>query len=75
MQVGTIARNSTLDLEVPSGRLKVEARLDWGRSAPLEIDGTPDGTVEIEVSNRWGVWLALWAITFGYHSYLMLRRL
>jgi transposase-like protein len=31
-QVGTIARDAVLDLEVPSGTLTIEARIDWGRS-------------------------------------------
>ena len=29
-EVGTIARNSVLDLRVPSGPVTIEARLDWG---------------------------------------------
>jgi hypothetical protein len=33
-QVGTIARNSSLEIEVPCGGLRNEARIDWGRSLP-----------------------------------------
>ena len=36
-EVGTIARNAALDLEVPSGPLKIEARLDWWL-----VEGWPD---------------------------------
>src|ERR1700692_1975903 len=73
-KVGTIARNSVLNLEVPSGPLTVEARVDWGRSRPLTIAATPDQRIEIEVSNHWGALLGLWAITFGYRSYLTLKQ-
>jgi hypothetical protein len=71
---GSIARNSVLDLDVPSGPLKVEARVDWGRSQPVMIEAQPDQTVEVEVSNHWGPWLAPWAITFGASSYLTLKQ-
>jgi hypothetical protein len=40
-EVGIIARNSVLDVEVPCGMITVEARLDWGRSQPLTIEATP----------------------------------
>jgi hypothetical protein len=72
---GSIARDSVLDLEVPSGTLTIEARIDWGRSRPLTIEAVPGKRIDIEVSNHWGALLALWAITFGYRSYLMLKQL
>jgi hypothetical protein len=72
-QVGTIARDAVLDVEVPSGPLTVEARIDWGRSRPLTIEAAPDQKIEIEVSNHWGTPLALWAITFGFRTYLTLK--
>jgi len=71
---GSISRNSVLNLAVPGGPLKVEARVDWGRSRPLTIEAAPERTVEVEVSNHWGAFLALWAITFGFRSYLTLRQ-
>jgi hypothetical protein len=74
-QVGTIARDAVLDLEVPSGPLTIEARIDWGRSQPLTVEATPDQRIEIEVSNHWGALLALWGITFGFRTYLTLKRL
>jgi hypothetical protein len=74
-EVGTIGRNSMVEFLVPSGRLIVEAGVDWGRSIPIEIDARPDQTVTIEVANRWGALLGLWAITFGSDSYLQLRQL
>ncbi len=74
-QVGTIMRNSVLELEVPSGPLKIEARIDWGRSEPLYIEAPAGKTVAIEVANHWGALLAIWAITFGSKSYLTLKQL
>ncbi len=74
-QVGTIARDAVLDLEVPRGPLTIEARIDWCRSQPLTIEATPDQRIEIEVLNNWGALLALWGITFGFRTYLILKRL
>jgi hypothetical protein len=75
MQVGTMANDTVLDLEVPSGPLTIQARLDWCRSRPLMIEAAPNQRIEIEVSNHWGALLGLWAITFGFGSYLTLKRL
>ncbi len=74
-EAGTIARDSVLDLEVPSGPLTIEARIDWGRSRPLTIEAAPGERIEVEVLNHWGALLALWGITFGFRTYLTLKRL
>lgn len=75
VQLGAIGRDAALDLEVPCGPLTIEARLDWGRSQPLMIVATPDEKIEIEVANHWGALLALWGSTFGFRTYLILKRL
>ena len=66
-----------LNIEVPSGALNIEARVDWLRSRPLLIEATPDQKIEIEVSNRTGgLWaITLWATTFGFRSSLVLEQL
>jgi hypothetical protein len=74
-QAGTIGRDAVLDLEVPCGPVTIEARIDWGRSQPLTVEAVPGRRIEIEVSNHWGSLLALWGITFGFRSYLTLKRL
>lgn len=74
-EIGTIARNSVADFQVPSGRLTVAARIDWGRSQPLMIEVKPGKRIEIEVSNTRGPLLAIWAITFGAGKYLTLKQL
>jgi hypothetical protein len=73
--VGTIARNSVLDLEVPAGPRTIEARIDWARSRPLTTEAVPNRTIEVQVSNDWNPILALWAITFGAGNYLTLKQL
>jgi|SRR5215813_957645 len=73
--VGSIARDAVLNLEVPSGPLTIEARIDWGRSRPLTLEAVPGKKIDIEVSNHWGALLGLWAVTFGYRSYLLLKQL
>jgi hypothetical protein len=72
-QAGTIARNSAIELDVPSGRLKVQAKLDWCVSRSLMIEVAPGQTAELAVSNHWGALLSLWAVTFGAGSYLLLQ--
>jgi hypothetical protein len=74
-QVGAVARAAVLDLEVPSGPLTIEARIDWARSQPLTLDATPDRRTEVEVSNHWGALLGIWGVTFGFRTYLTLKRL
>ena len=74
-RVGRLPRDSVLNLEVPSGPITIEARLDWGRSRPLTIEAAPGKTIEVEVSNTWGALLALWGATFGFRSYLTLEQL
>jgi hypothetical protein len=69
---GKIAADSTLDIAAPAGDVTIQARIDWGRSRPLTINAPAGRTIEIEVSNRWGAFLALWAVTFGINSYLLL---
>jgi hypothetical protein len=70
---GRIGRNSVLELEVPSGSVTLEARLDWCRSQPLKIVAPAGQTVAIEAVNNWGPLLALWGVTFGCRSYLKLE--
>ena len=70
--VGKIGNNSTLEIAAPAGSMTIEARIDWARSQPLTIKTVPHQTFEIEVRNHWGASRALWAITFGRGSYLLL---
>jgi hypothetical protein len=71
-EAGKISHNGVLEVETPAGAVTIEARIDWARSQPLMANTTPGQTVEIEVTNRWGALSALWAITFGRNSYLLL---
>ena len=71
-EAGKIGNNGTLEIRVPAGPVTIEARLDWVRSQPLKIDAVPGQTIEIEVRNHWGASRALWAISFGRNSYLVL---
>jgi hypothetical protein len=73
-RVGLIGRNSVLDVTHSSGRLQIEARIDWCRSEPLTVDAKPGQNIQVEVSNNWGAALALWGVTFGSRTYLILKR-
>ena len=71
-KAGRVGNDSTLEIVVPAGSITIEARLDWARSQPLTIHTVPRQTYEIEVRNHWGTARALWAISFGRSSYLLL---
>jgi hypothetical protein len=71
---GSIGHDSTLEIAAPAGAITLLAKLDWVRSAPLTIHTVPRQVVEIEVRNHWGLGRALWAITFGRNSYLLLTQ-
>jgi hypothetical protein len=72
--VATIGRNAVVEVDVPGGPLTIEGCIDWCGSAPLVVEGRPGETIEVEVSNPWSAWLALWAVTFGRRRYLVLER-
>lgn len=74
-QAGTIGRNSVLEIQAPRGTITVEARVDWCRSEPLTIDAKSCQQIEIEVSNKRGLFGGLSAVTSGYRSYLKLELL
>jgi hypothetical protein len=73
--VGNIAPHAVLDLDIPNGPLTIQARVDWCRSQPLEIESTASDRIEVEVSNNWGALLGIWGSTFGFRNYLALKRL
>jgi hypothetical protein len=72
--VGTIGNGGTLEVKVAPGVTTIEAEIDWAKAKPLTVTTTPRQTTEIEVRNRWGLLLALWAITFGRNEYLLLTQ-
>ena len=71
--VGRLDPRGRLDVTVPPGFHRIEARVDWCRSRPMDIDLRPGEAVGVEVTNTYGAILALWAITFGMFDYLTLR--
>jgi hypothetical protein len=74
-RIGIITHDSVVDFNVPCGTLLIEARSGWGGSRPLTVNVAPEHSAEIEVSNRWGPLLAIWAVTFRRGSYLTVREL
>lgn len=74
-EVGVINHGSVFELEVPSGSLIIQGRIDWCRSSPLKVKVDPGQTIEIVISNDWPLLLALWAYTFGSRNLLTLKRI
>ncbi len=75
VEVGTVRNHSIVDFAVPSGLLTIEARIDWGRSPPLQVEAPSGGRVNIAIANRWGALLSLWGMAFRYRRYLTLTLL
>jgi len=73
-KVGVVEPGAVGDFAVPSGRLSVEACMDWAESEPITVDTAPGQRVDLEVTNHGGALLALWAKAFPTDSYLSLHR-
>ena len=72
-EIGRIKRDRSFSVELPVGRIALEARIDWTRSEPLLFLMRADDTVDVEVANTHGALKAGWAITHGRDTYLTLR--
>lgn len=75
---GVIRAGTALTLELPVGRHKVVARIDWCSSNVLDVAVRAEDATEIEVgSNALAAagLAALYSITFGRSKYLYLRPL
>jgi hypothetical protein len=72
--VGTVDPDSVIELRVPSGHLRVEARMDWAESRPLMVRTAPGNRVDLEISHRSGSLVTFWAKIFPTDTYLSLRR-
>lgn len=72
-EVGTVGPASVAEFPVPSGRLTIEACIDWAESPPLTVEPAPGQRIDIEVSNSGGPLLALWTKAFPTGGYLTLR--
>jgi hypothetical protein len=47
---GRLRRGEELRVDVPAGRHRVQARIDWTGSPPVEVDVPPSGTVTVTVT-------------------------
>jgi hypothetical protein len=74
-EVGIVEPGSIIDFRVPSGRLQVEACIDWAESTPLKVETRPGQRIDIEVANHGGKFLKAWSRAFPTDRYLSLRRL
>lgn len=74
-ELGSVAQDSVVDFQVPSGPLLIEAYCDWAGSPPLTVEVAPNDRIDIEVANAWRPMRALWTFAFRPNSYLTLRQL
>jgi hypothetical protein len=60
-RLASITNGQSTVLELPAGRHKVVARVDWhGSSKPLAIDVAPQGSTHVKVGTAVGWWHWLW---------------
>ena len=73
-EVARLSKNSEISIDVPSGPVWAEARIDWCGSNTLSLDAQPGKAITIEVTNTYGAWRAAWAVTARPYNYLTLTR-
>jgi hypothetical protein len=69
--VGAVDPDSVIELRVPSGQLRVEARMAWAESPPLTVRTMPGNRIDIELIHRKDT---IWSKIFPTDSHLALRR-
>ncbi|MGD7428285.1 hypothetical protein [Ralstonia pseudosolanacearum] len=72
--VGEIGKDSEISISVDAGKHILEAKIDWGRSKPLEINIKDNETQRFLVENS-GQFSTLYSITFGRKSYLQIVKI
>jgi len=68
--VGAIDPDSAIELRVPSGRLRVEARMGLAESRPLMVRTAPGNRIDLELIHRSDT---LWSKLFPTDTHLSLR--
>ncbi len=69
-----IKAKSRVEIPVSADAHMVQATIDWTSSNFLLVTLAPGEVAEIEVSNTFGAWRAIWAISFGARNYLTLKQ-
>jgi hypothetical protein len=72
----TIGRGQSIDIDLPPGRHRLIAAIDWARSNPVEIDLLPGQDRRLEVGSNvegWRLLLAALYATIWRRRYLYLR--
>ncbi len=71
-ECGRIKRNSSLAVDLPAGRHRITARIDWCSGNVVTVDLDEGGMVEIDVSNPHGPWRSQFVLTSTPDTYLAL---
>jgi hypothetical protein len=64
-EVATIRPGEAIAIDLPPGRHRVVAAIDWARSNAIEIDAHPGGHHRIEVGSNVGGWRLLLAVAYA----------
>jgi hypothetical protein len=70
--VGAVDPDSIIELRVPSGRLRIEARMALAESPPLTVWTVPGNRIDLELIHRKDT---IWSKIFPTDTHLALRRL
>ena len=71
-ECGRIKRDSSLSVDVPAGKHRITAWIDWCSGNVVMVDLEEGGLVEIDVSNRHGVLRSQFVISRAPATYLAL---
>ncbi len=73
-RAGEIRRGQHLELPVTGGCHKVSMKIDWCRSQEVEVEAQTGEIVQLLCQPAGSALFALFAITFGWKSYISLNR-
>lgn len=78
-ELGTISNGETKDFEINEGPHILEAKIDWCSSGKLNFTVSEKKWVAFELSsfakhNPFGIWAAIYYITFGTNKYLNMKQ-
>jgi hypothetical protein len=73
----TVGRGQTTRILFPSGRHRVEAKVDWRHSNPVELDAQPGASYRMEVGSNvtgWRLLIGLAYVTIWRYRCLYLKQ-
>jgi hypothetical protein len=64
-RVATVGRAQAIELELPAGRHRITATIDWAKGNPVDMEANPEGVYHLEVGSNLGGWRILLAFFYA----------